>query len=125
MTYSENRPLRERLWKAYNSRAYADENDNRENIKKLVALRNERAQLLGYKTHAHFVLDGSGPAHLEAPSLSDWPKVTWTASAASTRVNLDTLTPADYGNLRIGLNALVKVLGIRRRTTEDRRPDDG
>ena len=23
--------------------------------------------------HAHFVLDGSGPAHLELPSLSDWP----------------------------------------------------
>ncbi len=27
--------------------------------------------------HAHFVLDGSGPAKLEPPSLEDWPKVTW------------------------------------------------
>jgi hypothetical protein len=41
--------------------------------------------------HAHFVLDGSGPAEFEAPSLNDWPKVTWVADASSTRVNLDTL----------------------------------
>ncbi len=42
--------------------------------------------------HAHFVLDGSGPAEFEAPSLSDWPKVTWTADASSTRVDLNSLT---------------------------------
>jgi fumarate hydratase class I len=41
--------------------------------------------------HAHFVLDGSGPAEFEAPSLADWPKVTWVADASSTRVDLDTL----------------------------------
>ncbi|HQR40873.1 MAG TPA: fumarate hydratase [Blastocatellia bacterium] len=42
--------------------------------------------------HAHFTLDGSGPAFLEPPSLDDWPAVTWTADANSRRVNLDTLT---------------------------------
>jgi fumarate hydratase class I len=42
--------------------------------------------------HTHFVLDGSGPAEFEAPSLSDWPAVTWTPAANSRRVNLDTLT---------------------------------
>ena len=42
--------------------------------------------------HTHFVLDGSGPAEFEAPSLSDWPKVTWTADASSTRVDLDSLS---------------------------------
>src|SRR5882672_10233557 len=42
--------------------------------------------------HAHFVLDGSGPAEFEAPSLADWPKVTWTADASSTRVDLNSLT---------------------------------
>src|SRR5687767_13958714 len=42
--------------------------------------------------HAHFVLDGSGPAEFVAPKLSDWPAVTWTADANSTRVDLDTLT---------------------------------
>jgi fumarate hydratase class I len=41
--------------------------------------------------HAHFVLDGSGPARFEAPSLEDWPKVTWSADASSTRVDLNSL----------------------------------
>jgi fumarate hydratase class I len=42
--------------------------------------------------HAHFVLDGSGPAELAVPSLDDWPKVTWDAGATSRRVNLDRVT---------------------------------
>jgi fumarate hydratase, class I len=41
--------------------------------------------------HAHFVLDGSGPAEFEAPSLADWPKVSWTPDASSTRVDLSAL----------------------------------
>ena len=41
--------------------------------------------------HTHFYLDGSGPAHLQAPKLEDWPEVTWSTSSAK-RVNLDTLT---------------------------------
>ena len=41
--------------------------------------------------HAHFVLDGSGPAILTPPKLSDWPVVTQTAGSAR-RVNLDELT---------------------------------
>ncbi len=45
--------------------------------------------------HAHFMLDGSGAAELSPPDLSRWPKVEWTPSAAATRVNLDTLTPAE------------------------------
>jgi fumarate hydratase, class I len=42
--------------------------------------------------HAHFVLDGSGPAYLETPKLSEWPEVHWTPDKAAKRVNLDTLT---------------------------------
>jgi fumarate hydratase class I len=43
--------------------------------------------------HIHFELDGSGPAKLEAPSLEDWPKVTWQPDTkTATRVDLDTLT---------------------------------
>lgn len=45
--------------------------------------------------HAHFVLDGSGPASLEAPRLEDWPKITWDAGPRARRVNLDTVTQAD------------------------------
>ncbi|MFZ3322347.1 MAG: fumarate hydratase [Usitatibacter sp.] len=51
--------------------------------------------------HAHFVLDGSGPAHLEAPSLDDWPKLTFDTSA-SRRVNLDTLTKAEIATWKAG-----------------------
>ncbi|QPQ54224.1 fumarate hydratase [Allosphingosinicella flava] len=43
--------------------------------------------------HAHFVLDGSGPAYLETPKLEDWPDVNWTPSKEAKRVNLDALTP--------------------------------
>lgn len=51
--------------------------------------------------HAHFVLDGSGPAHLPAPKLSDWPEVTWSTSKAK-RVNLDTLTQAEMNSWQPG-----------------------
>jgi fumarate hydratase, class I len=43
--------------------------------------------------HAHFHLDGSGPAYLEPPKLSDWPDVNWTPDKAAIPVDLDTLTP--------------------------------
>ena len=42
--------------------------------------------------HAHFVLDGSGPVLQKAPSLSDWPAITWDVGPSARRVNLDTLT---------------------------------
>ncbi len=57
--------------------------------------------------HAHFVLDGSGPALLEPPSLNDWPKVTWSASAAATRVDLDKLTPAEVASWKPGQTLLL------------------
>ena len=57
--------------------------------------------------HAHFVLDGSGPAMLEPPSLDDWPKVTWSASASATRVNLDKLTPAEVASWKPGQTLLL------------------
>ncbi|MGE5151176.1 MAG: fumarate hydratase, partial [Rhodospirillaceae bacterium] len=57
--------------------------------------------------HAHFVLDGSGPAELEAPSLDDWPKVTWTPDAKSRRVSLDTLTRAEVASWKPGERLLL------------------
>ena len=51
--------------------------------------------------HAHFVLDGSGPAHLEAPSLETWPKLTLDFGK-SRRVNLDTLTKAEIATFKAG-----------------------
>jgi fumarate hydratase, class I len=57
--------------------------------------------------HAHFVLDGSGPAHLEPPSLDLWPKVGWTPGSDSRRVNLDTLTPAEVAGWKPGETLLL------------------
>jgi fumarate hydratase, class I len=57
--------------------------------------------------HVHFVLDGSGPAEFEAPSLADWPKVSWTPSAQATRVNLDTLTREEVGAWQPGQTLLL------------------
>ncbi|HJW25525.1 MAG TPA: fumarate hydratase [Rhodocyclaceae bacterium] len=53
--------------------------------------------------HVHFHLDGSGPAHLEAPNLEDWPAVTWKADTnVATRVNLDTLTQEEVASWKPG-----------------------
>jgi fumarate hydratase, class I len=52
--------------------------------------------------HAHFMLDGSGPARLDPPDLSKWPKVEWAPSPSAKRVNLDTLTSADVASWQPG-----------------------
>ncbi|HEY5900864.1 MAG TPA: fumarate hydratase [Burkholderiales bacterium] len=57
--------------------------------------------------HAHFALDGSGPAELEAPKLSDWPAVTWTPDAKSRRVDLDRLTKAEVASWKPGERLLL------------------
>ena len=57
--------------------------------------------------HAHFVLDGSGPAEFEEPKLSDWPKVTWAPDASSKRVNLDTLTRDEVVSWKPGQRLLL------------------
>ncbi len=45
--------------------------------------------------HAHFTLDGSGPAALKAPKLEDWPEITREAGGNVKRVNLDEITPEE------------------------------
>ncbi|GAB4013746.1 MAG: M3 family metallopeptidase [Bdellovibrio sp.] len=58
MTYADNRDLREKMARAFGSKAFkGNEHDNQEIVKKIVNLRSERAKLLGYQTHAHFVLE--------------------------------------------------------------------
>jgi fumarate hydratase class I len=57
--------------------------------------------------HAHFVLDGSGPAEFEAPSLADWPKVTWTADASSIRVDLNSLSKKEIAAWKPGQRLLL------------------
>ena len=58
LQYAENQELREKLHKAYCQRGDNDNDlDNKKILVEMSKLRLERAQLLGYETHAHFVLE--------------------------------------------------------------------
>lgn len=58
LQYAKNRELRQRLFTAYISRGdNYNEFDNKEIIKKIIALRTERANLLGYPTFAHYAIE--------------------------------------------------------------------
>lgn len=58
VTYADNRELRKEMAIAFGRKAFQNnEYDNQANVLKIANLRHERANLLGYKTHAHFVLE--------------------------------------------------------------------
>jgi len=58
LTYADNRDLRKQLYLGYTNRANNDnEFDNKETLAKIASLRATKAQLMGYKSHAHFVLE--------------------------------------------------------------------
>ncbi|MCA0933481.1 M3 family metallopeptidase [Lutimonas saemankumensis] len=58
MTYADNRTLREQLSMAFGSRGFQkNEYNNEKIVKEIVALRHDRARLLGYESHAHYVLE--------------------------------------------------------------------
>ncbi len=70
VTYADNRELRKKMAIASGAKSFQqDELDNQENVLKIVKLRQDRAQLLGYKTHANFVLEermAENPQKVEA-----------------------------------------------------------
>ncbi|MCS7471398.1 M3 family metallopeptidase [Stieleria sp. ICT_E10.1] len=69
LTYSTNRPLREQVWRTYYNRCdNGDEHDNNGIITEILALRRERAKLLGYPTHAHWRLE---------PTMAKTPEATF------------------------------------------------
>ncbi len=57
MTYLDNREIREQVWRAYNRRATAGERDNGVLLKEILALRREKAALLGYADFADLVIE--------------------------------------------------------------------
>src|SRR5690606_38144116 len=57
LTYAKNRELRKKIFLANSSKAFKDKYDNQENLKEILKLRNERAKILGFNTHADFVLE--------------------------------------------------------------------
>ncbi len=67
LTYADNRELRREIYTAYLNRcSEGSEYDNTELIEQMVQLRLERANLLGYPTHAHYVLDDTMASTPEA-----------------------------------------------------------
>ena len=57
--------------------------------------------------HTHFVLDGSGAALQTPPNLADWPQVSLEGGAQARRVNLDTVTPEDVKDWKVGETVLL------------------
>lgn len=58
LTYADNRELRKKMAIAFGAKGFNnDELDNQKNVLDIVRLRHQRANLLGYKSHAHFVLE--------------------------------------------------------------------
>lgn len=57
LTYAKNRELRREVFLANSSKAISVELDNRANVLTLAKMRHERANVLGYTTHAHYVLE--------------------------------------------------------------------
>ncbi|HZH68928.1 MAG TPA: M3 family metallopeptidase, partial [Flavobacteriaceae bacterium] len=58
MTYADDRELRKKLAIAFGAKGFQNDSlDNQKNVLEIVKLRHQRAQLLGYETHAHFVLE--------------------------------------------------------------------
>lgn len=57
--------------------------------------------------HAHFHLDGSGPADFTPPKLEDWPEVTWEVGEGTRRVDLNTVTKEDIQDWKVGETVLL------------------
>jgi peptidyl-dipeptidase Dcp len=58
VTYADNRELRKKMAIAFGAKGFHnDALDNQQNVLQIATLRHKRAQLLGYKSHAHFVLE--------------------------------------------------------------------
>ncbi len=58
LTYADNRELRKKMAIEFGARCFHnDELDNQQNVLQIASLRHDRANLLGYKSHAHFVLE--------------------------------------------------------------------
>ncbi|MGQ3086664.1 M3 family metallopeptidase, partial [Flavobacterium sp.] len=58
LQYADNRELRKKIWMAYQNRGNnGNKIDNRTNVVHMASLRSEKARLLGYASHAHYVLE--------------------------------------------------------------------
>ncbi len=103
LTYSDRRDLREKIYRAYCERCnHNDEHDNKDVLKEEATLRGKRARLLGYKTHADYVLDDNmakTPAHVYDLLDKLWKPAL--ARSVVERDDMQAMVDADGGKFKI------------------------
>jgi peptidyl-dipeptidase Dcp len=103
LQYSANRELREKIYNAYINRGNNNnERDNKEIIAKIVALRLERANMLGYETHAAFILEENMAKN--ATQVIDFLQKLWTPAikrAKSEAKDLQDIITREGGNFKL------------------------
>lgn len=101
--FADNRELRKELYLGYINRANNDnEHDNKEILAKIASLRVQKAQLMGYKSHAHFVLEdrvAKTPAAVYELLNKIWP--TALEKAKVEVADMQKLVDAQGGNFKI------------------------
>ncbi len=103
LTYSARRDLREKVWRTYYSRGdNNDVHDNKKIITEILALRAERAKLLGYPTHAHWrVADSMAKTPENAMQLM---MAVWPAAVAREHeevANMQAVADAEQAGIKI------------------------
>ena len=103
LTYSTNRKLRETIYKGYTERGNNnDAYDNKNIASELASLRYQRASLLGYKTHAHFVLENATaktPENVFKLLDKVWPAALKQAKAEA--ADMQKMIDAEGGNFKL------------------------
>ena len=103
LQYSAKRELREKIYKAYINRGNNNnDKDNKELIGKITALRLERANLLGYETHAAFILEENMAKN--AGNVLDLLNQLWTPAlkrAKAEVAQLQTIIDKEGGNFKL------------------------
>ncbi|WP_443018557.1 M3 family metallopeptidase [Sphingobium sp. Leaf26] len=102
LTFSKRRDLREKLWRAFTDRCDGGTHDNWSIIAETLALRRERAALLGYADHAHYALEDS-MAH-DPAAATDLMRQLWEPGmrrAAEEAAELQALINAEGGSFAL------------------------
>ncbi|MBV5314055.1 MAG: M3 family metallopeptidase [Prolixibacteraceae bacterium] len=105
LQYAENRDLREKLYKGYTSRGNNNNaNDNKEIIGKIVSLRDKRAKLLGYPSHAAYVADVNMAKTPE--NINDFLMKLWVPAlerAKAERADMQAMINKEGGKFKLGM----------------------
>lgn len=103
MTYAANRDLRAQLYRAFSAIGFRkNKHDNCENIRKITTLRHQRAQLLGYASHADFVLEERMAKSVKGVDDFLGEMLTWAKPAAEKEVE----TLRKYAHKKDGITDL-------------------